>query len=91
MFIMGKMGTLHDETIHIVPKCAMHLHGHQNKVVPLMEPFIFVDFNNGTEFYNCTYKSINDIRSHYFPHWVSNHHIGKKDLVLSGHVEAGLY
>jgi hypothetical protein len=30
-FIMEKMNTLLDETIHIMPKCVVHLHGHQNK------------------------------------------------------------
>jgi chromate transport protein ChrA len=26
-----------DEEIHIMLECALHLHGHQNKVVPLMK------------------------------------------------------
>lgn len=36
--IMEKMGTLPNETIHIILECAMHLHDHQNKVMPLMKP-----------------------------------------------------
>ncbi len=38
--IVKKMNTFLDETIHIMPKCNVHFHGHQNKVVPLMKPFI---------------------------------------------------
>jgi len=48
--IMEKTSTLFDETIHIMPECAMHLHGHQNKILPFMKPFIFVKFNNGVSF-----------------------------------------
>jgi hypothetical protein len=58
---MEKMGTLLNETIHIMPKCAMHLHGHHNKMMPLMKPFILADFSNGTKFSNYTYWSTNDI------------------------------
>jgi hypothetical protein len=78
---MEKMNTLPDETIHITPRCAMHLHGHWNKVVPLMKPFILVDLNNGVKFcrYNCW--SINDIH---------NHHISNKNLVLMNHVKIDL-
>jgi hypothetical protein len=36
-------------------KCVVHFHGHWNKVVPLLKPFIFVDFNNGDKFCSCTY------------------------------------
>jgi hypothetical protein len=54
-FIVKKMGTFLDETIHIIPKCVMHLHGHQNKVVPFMKPFILVDLNNGAKFCNYIY------------------------------------
>jgi hypothetical protein len=39
---MKKTNTLLDETIHITPECNVHLHGHQNKMVPLMKPSIFV-------------------------------------------------
>ncbi len=59
--IMEKMGTFLDETIHIMPRCTMHFHGHWNKVVPFMKPFIFVDLNNGTKFYNCICWLTNDI------------------------------
>jgi hypothetical protein len=48
-----KTSTFFDETIHITLGCAMHLHGHWNKVVLFMKPFILVDLNNGTKFRNC--------------------------------------
>jgi hypothetical protein len=32
--IVEKTGTFLDETIHITFKCIVHLHGHQNKMVP---------------------------------------------------------
>jgi len=51
-----------------------------------MKPFILADLNNGTKFHNCNCWSTNDTRSH-LSHWVSNHHIGNEDLVLSGHVK----
>jgi len=35
--IVEKMGTLLDEMIHIKLECDVHLHGHQNKVLPLHE------------------------------------------------------
>ncbi len=84
---MEKMGTFLDETIHIMPKCTLHLHSHWNKMVPFIKPFIFADFSNGAKFHNCTCWLINDTRSHYFPCWVNNHHINNEDLVLLGHVE----
>jgi hypothetical protein len=84
---MKKMGTFLNEMIHITPRCAMHLHGHRNKVVPLMKPSIFVDFNNGVKFHNYTYWSINDIWNHCLSRQVSNHHISNENLNLSGDVE----
>jgi hypothetical protein len=48
---MEKMGTLPNETIHITLGCIVHLHGHQNKIVPLMKPFILVDLNDGIKFH----------------------------------------
>jgi hypothetical protein len=51
--IVEKMSTLPIETIHIMPECVVHLHGHQNKVVPLMKPSILVDLNNSTKFHSC--------------------------------------
>ncbi len=57
----GKMSTLFDEIIHITFGCVMHLHGHQNKMVPFMKPFIFTYFSNGVKFPNCTYWLSNDI------------------------------
>jgi len=59
--IVEKTGTFLDETIDITLECTMHLHGHRNKVVPLMKPFIFADINNGVKFRNHTYSLTNDI------------------------------
>ncbi len=81
------MNTLPDETIHITPKCVVHLHGHQNKLVPLMKPYMLVNISNGVKFCSCTFWLINDTRSHHLSCWVSNHHIGNKDLVLMSHVK----
>jgi hypothetical protein len=50
LFIVEKTGTFLDEPIHIMPGCAMHLHGHWNKVVPFMKLFILVDLNNGVKY-----------------------------------------
>jgi hypothetical protein len=50
--IVEKTSTLHDETVHIMFGCIMHLHGNQNKMVAFMKPFIFADINNGIKFYN---------------------------------------
>ncbi len=50
---MEKTSTFPDETIHITLGCAMHLHGHWNKMMPLMKPSILVDLNNGTKVHNC--------------------------------------
>jgi hypothetical protein len=88
--IIEKTSTFVDETIHIMFECVVHLHGHWNKVVPFMKPFIFTDLSNDIKFRNYTYWSTNDTQSHRLPHWVSNHHIGNKNLVLLGHVEIGL-
>jgi len=52
--MVEKMGTLLDETIHIMPGCVVHFHGHRNKIVPLMKPSILVDFSNGVKFDNYT-------------------------------------
>ncbi len=52
--IMEKIGTFPDETIHITPRCVVHFHGHQNKVVPFMKPSILVDLNNHTKFRSYT-------------------------------------
>jgi len=54
---------------------------------PLMMPSILANFSNGTKFRNCTYWLNNDIQSHCFPCWVSNHHIDNENLVLLGHVD----
>ncbi len=60
--IVEKMGTFLNKTIHIVPKCVMHLHGHHNKMVPLTKPFILADISNGIKFRSCTCWSTNDSR-----------------------------
>ncbi len=52
--IMEKMSTFPYETIHIMPECVMPLHGHRNKVVPLMKPSILVDLSNVAQFHNYT-------------------------------------
>ncbi len=86
-FIVEKMNTLPNEIIHITPRCVVHLHGHRNKMVPLMKPIIFMDINNGVKFHSCTYWSTNDIGGHHLPHQVSNHHISNEDLVLMNYEE----
>jgi hypothetical protein len=53
--IVKNMSTLLDETIHIMPKCTVHFHGHRNKMVPRMELSILADFCNGAKFCNYTY------------------------------------
>jgi hypothetical protein len=86
-FIVEKMNTPLDETIHIMIVCVVHIHGYRNKVVPLMKPFILANFNNGIKFHNYTCRLINDICNHHFSCWDNNHHIDNKDLVLLSHVE----
>jgi len=88
--IMEKTITLLDKTIHIMFECVMNLHDHQNKVVLFMKPFIFVNPSNGTNLCNCTYSSTNNIHNHHFSCQVNNHHIDKKDLVYTSHVNIGL-
>ncbi len=61
------MNTFPNETIHIMFGCIVHFHGHGNEMMPLMKPFILVDFNNGVKFHNYTYWSTNDIHSHHLP------------------------
>jgi len=43
------MGTL-DETIHITLRCVVHIHGHWNRMVPFMKPFILANLNNDAKF-----------------------------------------
>jgi hypothetical protein len=88
--IVEKVSTFLNETIHITLGCAIHLHGHQNKVVPLMKAFILANFNNGVKFCNCTYWLTNDIRSHCLSHRINTHHISNENLLLSSHVKNGL-
>jgi hypothetical protein len=87
--IVEKIDTLPNETIHMTFGCVVHLHGHKNKVVPLMKPSILVDLNNGIKFCNCTYWLTNDIRIHRLSCQISNHHMDDKELVPSRHVEIG--
>jgi hypothetical protein len=86
-FIVEKMNTLLDEMIHIMLGCVVHLHGHHNKMVPFLKPFIFVDLDNGAKFRNYTYWSTNDIQKHHFLCCVSNHQIDKENLVVPSHVK----
>jgi hypothetical protein len=85
--IMEKTSTLLDETIHTTLGCAVHLHGHQNKMVPFLKPSIFVDLNNGVKFCTCTCLLSNDIRNHCFLYRIRDHHINNENLVVSSHVE----
>jgi hypothetical protein len=66
--IMEKMATLPNEMIHIMLECVMHLHGHWNKMVPCMKPFVFPDLSNGVKFRSSTCWSTNDIWSHHLFH-----------------------
>jgi hypothetical protein len=52
---MEKISTLPNEIIHIIFGCAMHLHGHRNKMVPLMKPSILADLNYDVKLRNYTY------------------------------------
>jgi hypothetical protein len=47
---MENMNTLPNETIHITPRLALHLHDHRNKKMLVMKPFILMDLNNGIKF-----------------------------------------
>jgi len=49
--IVEKMNTFPNKIIHIMPRCVVHLHGHWNKIVPLMKPSVLVDLNNGVKFH----------------------------------------
>jgi hypothetical protein len=40
--IVETTNTFSNETIHIMPDCVVHFHGHWNKVVPLMKPYIYL-------------------------------------------------
>jgi hypothetical protein len=80
--IMEKMGTLLDETIHIMPKCVVYLHGHWKKMVSFIKPFILVALNNDARFRIYTYWSNNDTQSHRLTCRVNNHHIGNENMVL---------
>ncbi len=86
-FIMKKTSTFFDETIHIMFKCAFHLHHCQNKVVPFMKPSLLTNVKNGVRFYNYICWLINDIQKHYFSYQVNNHHINNENLILSSYVK----
>ncbi len=62
----SKTSTFFDEMIHIMFKCAFHLHHRWNKVVPFMKPSLLTNFKNGVRFYNYICWLINDIQNHYF-------------------------
>ncbi len=49
-FIVRKLSTFLNTTIHITPTCNVHLHGHQNKMVPLMKPSILANLNKALSF-----------------------------------------
>jgi hypothetical protein len=53
--IVKKTSTIPNEMIHIMLGCALHLHDHWNKVMPLLKPSIFANLNNGAKFrsYTC--------------------------------------
>jgi len=87
--IMEKTSTFPDEKIHIMPKDVVHFHGHQNKMVPHMKPFILVDLSNEAKFHNCICWLTNYTQCHHLSRWVSYYHIGNKYLVLLDHVEIG--
>jgi hypothetical protein len=87
---MKKIGTLPNDAIHIPLGCVVHLHGHQNKVIPLMNPFIIADLSNDVKFCNCTCWLTNGIRNHYLSHQINNHHISNENLVFSNHVKINL-
>ncbi len=86
LFIMEKMGTFLNETIHITLEGVVYFKDHQNKVVPLMKPSIFVNFN-GIKFHSCISWLTDDTQSHCFSHRVNNDHIDNKNLVFMNHVE----
>jgi len=88
--IMEKKSTFLDEMIYITFKCVVHLHGHWNKMVPFMKPFILANFSNDVKFHNYTSWSTNDIHNHHLSHQVNNHHIGNKNLVFTSHLKIGL-
>ncbi len=62
--IVETTNTFSNETIHIMPNCVVHFHGHWNKVVPLMKPYILAEFSNDTKFRNCTCWLTNDTQRH---------------------------
>jgi len=86
-YIVEKMNMFFGEMIHNTLRCTMHLHGHRNKNVPFMKPFILY---NDAKFRSCTCWSINDTCNHCLSCWVNNHHIGNKNLVFTNHVEINL-
>jgi hypothetical protein len=50
---MKKTSTLPNKTIHIIPEYNVELD--PNKMMSLMKPSIFANYNNDTEFPNYTY------------------------------------
>jgi len=84
---MEKTSTFPNEMIHITPKYVVHLHGHRNKMVPLMKPFILANFNDGVKFHSCARWSTKDSCNHHLSCQVTNHHISNKVLILTSDVK----
>jgi hypothetical protein len=80
--ILKMTSTFPNEMIHVMSGCVMHLHGHQNKMVHLLKPSIFVDLSSDVKFCSCTCWLTNNTQSHYLLCWGSNHHIDNENLVL---------
>jgi hypothetical protein len=49
------MDTFPNEMIHITHGCDVHLHGHQNNVMPLMKSSILANFSNDAKFRHYTH------------------------------------
>jgi hypothetical protein len=50
LFIVKKMSTFLDETIHITSECVVHFYDHRNKMMLLMKPSILANFSNALNF-----------------------------------------
>ncbi len=79
---MEKTSTLFVEMIHIMPECVVHLYDHQNKVMPLIKPSIFVDLNNGVKFHSCTANQLMTLEATISLIGSITNHIDNEDLVF---------
>jgi hypothetical protein len=79
---MEKTNTLFVEMIHIMPECVVHLYDHQNKVMPLIKPSIFVDLNNGAKFHNYTTNQLMTHEATISLTGSITNHIDNEDLVF---------